>query len=72
MRKNRLLWLGVVSLVLLLFAILVGPYLPFIDHQLEKKIVIQTKSEGYILPPYPFFTEDICWVQTRRDEIYLV
>ncbi len=34
-----------------------GPYLPIIDHELERKVIHFTESEGYISPPFPLFTE---------------
>lgn len=57
MRKNISLWVGIVSLALLLFVTLVGPYLPWMDRELKETPLIIMEPEGYIAPPFPISKE---------------
>lgn len=53
--KNRTLWIGLIMLLLLLIFMYVGPYMPFVDRELNEERYRFTGIPGRMLqlPPYP-------------------
>ncbi|WP_423799588.1 ABC transporter permease subunit [Neobacillus sp. SAB-20_R2A] len=51
--KNWKLWISSLFLLLLVFIMFAGPYLPFVDRNLEQTGVVKTEEGKFILPPIP-------------------
>ncbi|KGX88733.1 ABC transporter permease [Pontibacillus marinus] len=53
MKRNRQLKIGIGFLVFLILLAFVGPYLPFVDQELETKGMLQAEDGEMLIPPFP-------------------